>query len=268
MIPGAGGSDEMLALLSQLKDRRFGTRVQHVLSDPSRLPRFVVANRAFEPDIVLFNNSQWRAPFPVELRARKHHVVAGAVDTDTYFPLSAERRQEDGMVIGAYAAKNLSPVLRALASLPASFSARLYGPEPQDLHASLADLGLTERVSSKGPLFRSDLAALYRSCDVVITAELVAGWCNTAAEAMACGVPVVCSRHGTVDFAQHEKTALVLSEVSPEAIAGALTRLRDDESLVRQIAAGGVSLMRSFTWAKYASKMLEAISDVAPPSAH
>lgn len=268
MVPGAGGRDETLALLAQLKDRRFGTRVQHVLSDPSRLQRFVVANRAFEPDLVLFNNSQWSPPFPTELHARRLEVLPGAVDTDTYYPLPIERRSEDGMVIGAYAAKNVRPILRALAALPASFSACLYGPEPEDLDQSIAELGLNQRVSSKGPLFGAGLANFYRSCDAVVTTELVAGWCNTAAEAMACGVPVICSHHGTVDFAQHQKTALVLSEVSPETIAGALSRLREDANFTRRLAVGGARLMRSFTWAKYAGRMLEIIAGLGPPREH
>ena len=81
MIPGAGGSDEMRAFLSQLKDRCFGMRERSTCPSLSVPPAEVRRgrNRAFEPDIVLFKNSQWRAPFPVELCSRKHDVVAGAL---------------------------------------------------------------------------------------------------------------------------------------------------------------------------------------------
>ena len=45
-------------------------------------------------------------------------------------------------------------------------------------------------------LAQADLAALYTTCDLFVSAEKRAGWNNTVAEAMACGVPVVCTPAG------------------------------------------------------------------------
>src|SRR5262249_51447998 len=47
---------------------------------------------------------------------------------------------------------------------------------------------------------QEDLRALYGDADLFVSAERRAGWCNTAAEAMACGATVVCTRSGTEDF--------------------------------------------------------------------
>src|SRR3989442_566748 len=56
---------------------------------------------------------------------------------------------------------------------------------------------------------QSGLADLYREADLFVSAERRAGWCNTAAEAMACGTAVVCTRSGTEDFAIDGVTAAV-----------------------------------------------------------
>ena len=92
--------------------------------------------------------------------------------------IGRERRQEDGHGDRRRsAAKNLSPALFARsprcprASRPAwvwNLSRRISPPRWRAW-------GLTERVSSKGLLFRSDLAALDRLCHVVVMPELVAG---------------------------------------------------------------------------------------------
>src|SRR6185503_4859587 len=61
---------------------------------------------------------------------------------------------------------------------------------------------------------REKLRIVYGSGDVFVSAEKKAGWSNTTIEAMACGVPVVCTSSGTSDFAIHEETALVVPRTS------------------------------------------------------
>jgi glycosyltransferase involved in cell wall biosynthesis len=99
----------------------------------------------------------------------------------------------------------------------------------------------------------------YRSCDAVVTTDLEAGWCNTAAEAMACGIPVVCSRHGTVDFAEDGRTAIVLPHVSADTVAAALSRLHSSRALARDIGARGAAAMRRFAITRYAGDLLQII---------
>jgi hypothetical protein len=57
---------------------------------------------------------------------------------------------------------------------------------------------------------QDDLRDLYAGSDLFVSAERRAGWSNTAAEAMACGAAVVCTRSGTEDFAIDGETAEVV----------------------------------------------------------
>lgn len=57
---------------------------------------------------------------------------------------------------------------------------------------------------------QSKMAWLFSQADIFVSAEWRAGWSNTTGEAMACCLPVVCTKSGTRDFAFHNQTALVV----------------------------------------------------------
>ena len=105
----------------------------------------------------------------------------------------------------------------------------------------------------------SELAAFYDDVDCVVSSEANAGWANLAAEAMASGVPVVCTRHGTEAFARDGETALV---VAPEAtaIAHAIERLRGDATLCRDLAERARETIGAFSWERYSRELLTLLA--------
>jgi glycosyltransferase involved in cell wall biosynthesis len=109
---------------------------------------------------------------------------------------------------------------------------------------------------------QSRMAWLYSQADAFVSAERRAGWANSAAEAMACGLPVVCTRSGTRDFALHEKTALVVPFGHPFLLRRQIRRLIRDEGLRRRLAQAGYEKIREFTWESLALR-LEAIFQAA-----
>jgi glycosyltransferase involved in cell wall biosynthesis len=102
------------------------------------------------------------------------------------------------------------------------------------------------------------LARLYASCDVFVSAEKRAGWANTTAEAMACGVPVVCTRSGTRDIAIHRESAWVARWRHHYFVATGLKALHADHALARRLRDNGLERVRSFSWSHVADQ-LEAI---------
>ena len=66
------------------------------------------------------------------------------------------------------------------------------GPIQNDLETLVENLGLSENVSFIGYIEENDLPDFYRSLDLcVIPSIALEGFCITALEAMACGVPVI-----------------------------------------------------------------------------
>jgi glycosyltransferase involved in cell wall biosynthesis len=103
------------------------------------------------------------------------------------------------------------------------------------------------------------LADLYYKADVFVSAERNAGWSNTTAEAMACGVPVVATNSGTEDFLFHNETGLRVWR-HPYFIRKALERLIHDPALARRLAANGRKKITEFSWTRLADFFEDYIS--------
>jgi glycosyltransferase involved in cell wall biosynthesis len=97
-------------------------------------------------------------------------------------------------------------------------------------------------------LTQDELARLYASCDLFVSAEKRAGWANTAAEAMACGVPVVCTRSGTRDIAAHLETAWVVRWRHPFFIGRGISALYSDADMARRHRDNALERIRRFSW--------------------
>jgi glycosyltransferase involved in cell wall biosynthesis len=102
------------------------------------------------------------------------------------------------------------------------------------------------------------MAWLFAQADVFVSAERRAGWANTAAEAMACRLPVVCTPSGSRDFAVHSETALVVPFAHPILMRRQIKRLIEDPELRERLAEAGYRKIREFTWDSLAER-LEAI---------
>lgn len=93
------------------------------------------------------------------------------------------------------------------------------------------------------------MAHTYCSADLFVEASWQAGWNNPVVEAMACGVPVVCTDIGGVrDFAHHERTAWLVPPRDERAMARAIVRLAGDADLRRRLSARALREVRRFDW--------------------
>jgi glycosyltransferase involved in cell wall biosynthesis len=109
-------------------------------------------------------------------------------------------------------------------------------------------------------LEQDDLARLYSGCDVFVSAERRAGWANTVAEAMACGVPVVCTRSGARDLAVHGETAWVVRRHSWFVRRG-LRALYDDPRAARRLRDNAIARVRRYGWDHVVDQLLSVVRD-------
>lgn len=128
-----------------------------------------------------------------------------------------------------------------LAALP---EARLLlvgdGGEAETLRALAERLGVAERVVFAG--YRADAQRLLGALDVFVMASLTESWGFAVIEAMAAGLPVVCTRTaGPSSFLEHGRTGLMVPAADPGAIAEAVIALAEagtrDEMGARAAAA-------------------------------
>lgn len=101
-------------------------------------------------------------------------------------------------------------------------------------------------------------AALFKRANVFVAVEKKGGWSNTAAEALASGVPLIASNTGTNDFLEYNVTGLKVWRHS-YFVQRAILRLMGDIPLQKKLADQGREKMREFSWNTLADFILHFI---------
>jgi glycosyltransferase involved in cell wall biosynthesis len=134
----------------------------------------------------------------------------------------------------------------------------LAGPlnEGEEMLRKLAgELGIAQRVIFTGFVSDADLPALYSGARVYACASLYEGFGFTVAEAMACGVPVVCTRETSLPEVGGD-AALYADSRNPEEFSAALHRAFSDDQLRAALIEKGRKNVRRFRWETAAAQVL------------
>lgn len=95
---------------------------------------------------------------------------------------------------------------------------------------------------------------------VFVDGHLHGGWCNPVVEAMASGVPVVCTKIPcTSEFAIHEQTALVVNAHDHAAMRTEVLRLLKDHDLRETLRANALEHIRQFDYEIVGLRLEQAI---------
>jgi glycosyltransferase involved in cell wall biosynthesis len=124
-----------------------------------------------------------------------------------------------------------------------------------DLASVAANAGLPpDRLHALGRLDDRDLAAVLNGATVLAAPSRAEGFGLPVLEAMAAGVPVVCS--DAPALAELAGAAgLVVRREDPAALADALSQVLGDESTAAELAVRGTRRALDFTWASAATRL-------------
>lgn len=125
----------------------------------------------------------------------------------------------------------------------------------QDTLQRAQALGLADRVLFPGFLADEDLPAVYNLADAFVLVSLYEGFGLPPLEAMACGTPVIVSNNSSLPEVVGE-AGLRVEATDRQAIADALTRVLDDQTLRQTLIERGLARASQFTWGKAASELL------------
>jgi glycosyltransferase involved in cell wall biosynthesis len=93
---------------------------------------------------------------------------------------------------------------------------------------------------------REDVPALLAGADLFVLPSRTEAFPNSAIEAMAAGLPVVCSAvGGLLDLVTPGRTGLLVDPSDPEALAAAIRSLADDPARARALGAAARAEVRS-----------------------
>lgn len=183
-------------------------------------------------------------------------VVPNIIDLSRFHARTSARSGEPHLLV----ARNLEPLydnetaIRALEIVRVSFAgARLTiagsGPEEERLRQIVNARGLGSYVSFAGRLERDEMAAMYRSADLMLNPSLADNMPNSLLEAWASGVPVVSTHVGGIPFmAKDGVNASLVAAGDAQSMARECCVLLSDGTLWNQRAQAGQLEAQRYTW--------------------
>ena len=168
------------------------------------------------------------------------------------------RKNHDGLLRSFGILLNLLQNDRTEAKLSGDVQLVIAGPmeDGQNKLSSLArELGIADRVVFTGFVPDADLAALYSGASVYACPSLYEGFGFTVLEAMACGVPVVCSRETSLPEVAGA-AALYADARNPQEFGSALYQAFLDQGLRSLLISKGSANVHRFQWKRAAEQTL------------
>lgn len=148
---------------------------------------------------------------------------------------------------------------------PAHFVLIGEGDERPALEARISDLGLAERVHLLG--FRTNVPQLLRELDVFLITSKTEGLGTSVLDAFASEVPVVATAAGGIpEMVDDSKTGLLAPIGDAAALAEAVSRVIEDNTLAQELVTGAKEKLQSFDKTQTAAQTLTVYREVLSQS--
>lgn len=192
---------------------------------------FLIKKQMFTSDnkLVLVSVSKWIEEFIKEsfLSKNKSLVIHNGIDLDVFKPLTKQiddRKFRIIAVSGVWSkSKGLDDIVKLREMLPAEYEIMVVGlSEEQQRSLPSGIIGITRTQNVQ------QLVDLYSRSDVFINPTYADTFPTVNLEALACGTPVVTYMTGGSPEAVDEKTGIVVPQGDIEALAQAITYLKNN----------------------------------------
>lgn len=220
--------------------------------------------------------------------AERIRMVPCGFDAGEFGPLHRLRaRSELGLDLGAddfvilqlgrlVPRKGIDNVIRSLAFLSERVPARLLvvggdGPDPDAkrtpeigrLRQVALEAGVADKVHFLGHRPRQSLRRHYAAANVFVTTPWYEPFGITPLEAMACGIPVVASAVGGLQYTVTDGvTGYLVPPRDPASLAQSLSHLHANPRLTLAMGRAGMRRVRSlFTWERVTKMLLDVYDD-------
>ena len=204
---------------------------------------------------------------------REHiRAILDGVDTQVFRPLEAVEKEPNGLLFVGNSEdlnKGAPYLIEALALLRGDvpFHLTLVDRKEEDLKVVpplVRRHGLTGQVTYTGRVARGELVRLYSRSHVLVSPSLYEGFGLPAAEAMACGLPVIATSAGAFpEVIADGTTGVLVPPRDAPALAGAIRDLLSDpETCLRMGQAARRRVARRFTWRETARQTVALYEEV------
>jgi glycosyltransferase involved in cell wall biosynthesis len=134
------------------------------------------------------------------------------------------------------------------------------GPERGALEDLTAKLGLKENVTFTGFVDQDGLTAQMKSSKVFVLSSVREGFGLVIIEANACRLPVISMKHemsAVRELVQDGVNGLLISKISPRAIAEAILTIVRDDALRERLAENGFEMSKRYAWSDISKSIID-----------
>mgnify|MGYP000018989314 CR=1 FL=1 len=159
--------------------------------------------------------------------------------------------------------KGVNYLLQAVSEMPSDhFTIDLMGVYSKD-STIYKTFSKYDNIHFRGYVSHKELALIYEKADAFFMASLGEGFTLSGLEAMACGLPVVCSENsGINDVIKDYKNGMVFEICNVPTIKEKMQWLYDNRSVLPLLSKNAHETSLNFTWESYYSKVNEAFNTI------
>ncbi len=220
-----------------------------------RLPKIITVSEFSKKDIVQDFN------IPEE----RFSVVPNGINTSIFYPIPEISREPDRVIVTNSAdtpLKGLYYLLQAIHEISKQKQVRLTvigTPKKNGGVVKLIEkLGIGHLIDFTGRISDEEFVRQYARASIAIVPSVYEGFGLPVGEAMASGIPVICTTGGALPEVAGDAAVMVPPE-NPTALANAILDLLNDPKRAEALGQAGYKrVMEQFTWKNAAEKTVEA----------
>lgn len=218
-----------------------------------------------------FSKSEIEKYFPQY--SHKVQVVYCGVNSDKFYPVEdksvVEKVKRSLDIEGEYflylgtiePRKNLERLIEAYSLLlkkdenvPRLVMAGGKGWLNSNIYQKVVELKLEKYVQFTKYIPDEDLCPLINGATAFVFPSIYEGFGMPPLEAMACGVPVVCSKEASLPEVVGD-CAVMIDAYDPQSIADGMYRIYSDKALADELRVRGLQRAKEFTWHRFSEKL-------------
>jgi len=229
-----------------------------------------IVTKRMDKVITVSNSSAQKARQAFKIADDKLRVVYNGVDIDKFRVRDDVKKEPNSLIVATNTRdrnKGIIYLLQALTQMRGQVKLTIVDEKPPNndyAPALVKEYGLEDMVTFTGRLTHGEVAKQYASAQIAVSPSVYEGFGLPAAEAMACGIPVVGTTAGALpEVIADNVTGILVPPKNPQALAQAIKTLIADAELRRKMGAAGVERVKQhFTWAKSAKATIDVYNEV------
>ena len=211
-----------------------------------------------------------------DLDRKKMRVIYDGVDEDVFKPVEGDNKLPRRLIFVGNTEdrkKGILYLMQALSMLPEDVNLMVVdGCSKWKFFANelIEKYRLQGRVEFMARIPAEQLALEYRRSEIAVVPSVYEGFGLPAAEAMACGVPVVSTDGGSLpEVVGYDGDGIIVPKKNARALAEAIRRLLDDPALREEMGKRGHQrVMERFTWRQMAIGTAEVYEEATTRVGH